>query len=868
MIGSVLVQPQRIRRAAVADPDMALLVDVLSLVTRLAVDQAQGGRILEVMGQAMEAAALRLRDRSMSGMASAQQKLQAWLRPFTDFFDQSGQAFSAIGDAAEAVDAAQLVITRLANIAAGLSIDQLRPHIEQVLGIVQSDLGLSSAFIQEQIWTLIDDVAARLQQLPAEPDPAARQNRLDAISILRRIKRRLYGQFRFPELNADQVATALLAFLRRSGVDRAVDKVACVGGNVGDAAQVGAALAGLLASGDGTRSAAPGIATGGRARAALLSRTAAPRAGASRAPGDREKFCWYASWLLGDKDRPWYFSLIPGLPKDEIWVDRERRRVVRKNHLRADQPLFEGGNVDWPDAPVFQAGEGRSYFTFASYEPETLETWAFATAVAGNGLEFLLHLLSLEEGDYASNAVNSAVNLGLGLNHVFRKTPLPWWAEWPLLRILGTLLASFEGMHTRVSFANWFLMWLTLVGPDMGEMILYHSTAGGLRDLILSFMTLRNHTGSPGSDASQVAQNYKEVSGVMGPFISLASKLHVMSVPREDYCHPFQEGGAARLWLLWMLLAGIGFGLLGGLVGIIAAYLTAGLRSGDEDWGHIAKELGLSMLKVWGAFWPSLDMDKDGDTDGGRYNPNGVAFRGYPPASSSPYNLPYVSGLSVYVGQGNQGMFSHNFINGSQVYAYDFSMDQDEEILASRPGTVVDFFDWAPDDSNVMTNIPAGVVPVPGQTTSQRWNFITIRHDRDDGGNLLASSDPTHDLGPGGAQVWTYAVYGHGRQNSVRQVFAQKLGIPLTNITPAQIIGRAVRRGEPIMLAGDTGISFHNHLHMHVLTGPPPPTVPVGRGMLSAFTIPFVFREVTNFLGTDGVCTRLNFYTSRNVRVT
>lgn len=864
MIGSILVQPQRLQRAAVVDPDMALVADMLSLATRLAIDQAQGGHILETIGQAMEAAALRLRDRSIDGMTSVQQKLQAWLRPFTDFFDQSGQAFSAIGDAAEAVDTAQLVIMRLADLAAGLSIEQLRPHVEQVLGIVQNDLGLGHAFLQEQIWVLIDDVAARLHQLPAELDPTAEQNRLDTISLLHRIKRQLYGRFQFPELNADQVATALLAFLRRSGMNRAADKVTCVGGNVGGALKVGADLAGLLTGGDGTRS----TTFGDKARNAFPSRTTVLRAGASRAPDGQERFCWYASWLLGDKDRPWYFSLIPGLPKDEIWVDQERRRVIRKNRLRTDQTLFEGSHVDWPNAPAFQIGEGHPYFTFASYEPETLETWAFATAVAGNGLELLLHLLSLEEGDYASNAVNGAVNLGLGLNHFFRRNPLPWWAEWPLLRILGTLLASFEGMHTRVSFANWFLMWLTLVGPDMGEMIIYNSTAGGLRDLILSFMTLRNHTGSPSSDSSYMAQNYKEVSGVMGPFISLASKLHVMSVPREDYCHPFQEGGAARLWLLWMLLAGIGFGLLGGLVGIIVAYLTAGLRSGDEDWGHIAKELGLSVLKVWGAFWPSLYMDKDGDTDDGRYNPNGAAFRGYPPANSSPYNLPYVSGLSVYVGQGNQGMFSHNFINGSQVYAYDFSMDQNEEILASRPGTVVDFFDWAPDDSNVMTNIPAGVVPVPGQTTSQRWNFITIRHDRDDNGNLLASSDPTHDLGPGGAQVWTYAVYGHGRQNSVRQVFAQKLGIPLANITPAQLIGRAVRRGEPIMLAGDTGISFHNHLHMHVLTGPPPPTVPVNRGMLSNFTIPFVFREVTNFLGTDGVCTRLNFYTSRNVRVT
>lgn len=74
------------------------------------------------------------------------------------------------------------------------------------------------------------------------------------------------------------------------------------------------------------------------------------------------------------------------------------------------------------------------------------------------------------------------------------------------------------------------------------------------------------------------------------------------------------------------------------------------------------------------------------------------------------------------------------------------------------------------------------------------------------------------------------------------------------------------------MRAGDTGISFHNHLHMQVHTELLPRPGGAGAPVTSAvqntnYTIPFVFREVTNFLGTDGVPKYFNFYTSRNTRI-
>ena len=98
-----------------------------------------------------------------------------------------------------------------------------------------------------------------------------------------------------------------------------------------------------------------------------------------------------------------------------------------------------------------------------------------------------------------------------------------------------------------------------------------------------------------------------------------------------------------------------------------------------------------------------------------RYTPARQEFAGYPPGDTSPYKLPYVQGKALFVGQANQGMFSHMRFNWlPQVYAYDFAHDFGEEILATRGGTVVDFFDWIEDD----------IQPNNTQMTNASYNFV------------------------------------------------------------------------------------------------------------------------------------------------
>jgi len=193
-------------------------------------------------------------------------------------------------------------------------------------------------------------------------------------------------------------------------------------------------------------------------------------------------------------------------------------------------------------------------------------------------------------------------------------------------------------------------------------------------------------------------------------------------------------------------------------------------------------------------------------------------------------------------------------------------LDKGTEILAARPGTVVDYFDWVPDGSHSSTPTSASgpVLPVAGQTQSQIWNFVMIMHDQE------SAPDPTHDLGPGGAKTTTYAIYGHGQNGTVRSSFLAN-GVP-----PASIIGTVVQRGQVIMHADNTGNSFCNHCHMEVRPGPAPvkpPAVPFTpvtfNSVVSNGSIPFVFKEVKNqpIGGPDGVCMSRRFYESANNKV-
>ncbi len=74
----------------------------------------------------------------------------------------------------------------------------------------------------------------------------------------------------------------------------------------------------------------------------------------------------------------------------------------------------------------------------------------------------------------------------------------------------------------------------------------------------------------------------------------------------------------------------------------------------------------------------------------------------YPPRETSPYKLPWKSGITRFVAQGNRSFTSHR---GFHFYAWDFVMPTGTEVLAARDGIVFlveDSFDGIGLNSNVV----------------------------------------------------------------------------------------------------------------------------------------------------------------------
>lgn len=91
----------------------------------------------------------------------------------------------------------------------------------------------------------------------------------------------------------------------------------------------------------------------------------------------------------------------------------------------------------------------------------------------------------------------------------------------------------------------------------------------------------------------------------------------------------------------------------------------------------------------------------------------------YPPATTSPYKLPWKAGVSRFVAQGNRSFTSHR---GFHLYAWDFVMPIGTQVLAAREGTVIqveDSFDGIGFNSNVIAI---------QHEDGERSNYAHIRH--------------------------------------------------------------------------------------------------------------------------------------------
>ena len=501
-----------------------------------------------------------------------------------------------------------------------------------------------------------------------------------------------------------------------------------------------------------------------------------------------------------------------------------------------------------------------------------------------------IHLWLYHWADASARGIGGAPMMSL----ISRAGDLGTWWTWVISAFAPAAIfiaCSLEGRHTQETdgellFRNWALI---MIG-DLFSAIKVSAVTGGVHDLLLSIFTLINYSGvdsPPPLGDDDRPRNWDMADPVVGVVNLVVGMVYTALISRDDYGLPFDNSGAFKASPLIAPLDLPGALLVGAFSNMLGTFVAWAISRTTTP-TQLAKNMGLGALFSMLTFIVSFYSAREGDTDDGHYNPRKDPedniygspvrsdFLGYPDKASSPYRLPYAKDVALYVPQANLGIVSHSRFNGSpQIYAYDFSHDFKQEILAVRDGTVVDFFDWIPDnidpsDAQTATAraaadalMPSTVIDDPDnpgtpktvkwRDNSPGWNFICVRHDTPVAG---------HDRDMGGTAVTTYAVYGHGATDGVRDLWNAKYGL-----APEQILGRKVLRGHPIMSAGSTGNSMHAHLHLHVKRGPavaattgalPHPLV--SPGDLATYTLPFVFAEAPG----NGVLKSLTWYASDN----
>jgi murein DD-endopeptidase MepM/ murein hydrolase activator NlpD len=138
------------------------------------------------------------------------------------------------------------------------------------------------------------------------------------------------------------------------------------------------------------------------------------------------------------------------------------------------------------------------------------------------------------------------------------------------------------------------------------------------------------------------------------------------------------------------------------------------------------------------------------------------------------YQYPWKSGDTHNVGQGNNNPSGSH--NGSQSFAFDFSLPAGTQIRATRAGTV----EWLQEGQSASYNPSQPTTPTntpfPNGSLQNWGNAVRLRH-------------------AGGFTSW----YFHIQQNGV-----------------TVNVGATVQRGQPIAISGNTGRTTGPHLHFQV----------------------------------------------------
>jgi hypothetical protein len=630
----------------------------------------------------------------------------------------------------------------------GLERERVKPFVSDLWDIGVDDLQISGAAVQTLVGNLFDAVIDALKQdyLNGQRDDAA-VALLDFSYRVERLKRFALDDMQIPGVEKSVLMAGIDRLWQHRNIDGTLETVKQIF-DAGDEivlplVEIARCVIRQLSAEEENQADAPAEQPGFFAARSpeeymmLMANDGATgsfSASNSGASGGNETMAWYASWVAG--------------------------KNVSYSSNTADA------------VNIYENPELRG-FTYTHVPRETMEALAFHTAWAVPALESIVHLISVEKGDVAANAVNIMWNFAEGISSGAAKTDFPRWAQWLGLPILTTL-AGLEGHEGRWSWGDDPYVIINILG-DYGEVYTYRRYAWTLRETILSVITLvnndadqarqwRDDPGNPLSheqkDAAWEMRNHNCFEGTayfFGEMMTMLLPLILAHTDKKNY--GFVGGGPAKQF--WYTFLGGGAITWAGeyLFGAIAARLLAGqwfsnnarfvklpLRARcvnglffSDLWGENSTAGLIFSWLPWliGLFGRPIDnylmlyFFTNGDTNQGTYclDDTGVErqYMGFASLEHTSYKLPWTSGRTMQCVQNPMGVWSH-FPEGKQTYAYDFSHKEGEPVLCARAGIVKRAGDTIPDHD------------------TSDWNYIEIVHvmeiepgtaDRDVPGHLI-----------------------------------------------------------------------------------------------------------------------------------
>lgn len=790
-LNHLLYRPQVLERP-VSPADQRIAELFMELVSRLVADGLNGGQAREKLVAGLNEAMQSLVTEVKSRLTNASTHLMEWLQPLINAFEALGGQLGDFSSASAGMQGIGRLLLMMADLLEHLTVEEIEGQLKTLLRIFTDDLGLTKARIVGMLNQAVDVIVQKMKGDYLGGDVSEQAHNEYLIGCyLEKLRRFVEEEGEDFDLDFDlgRIAVLLADFIRQTDWEKvrlAAQEMLETAGNIATALGI---LMDIF-SGKFNVTVEVEVEVNGKV------------AGSGKAGFVADPVSWYATWF--------------------------DRRVGHTNAV---------GVVDRSDLaaePFFPR------MSFKNLTPEFMEEFALWSDAVVDQIEAILHLRSIQPKDWVNNSVQATLQSVKSLMTmlVSRNNDQSWvdayrifgnWYFEYAVTLGTTFLTSLESAHLK-SGDGQGIFWVTLLGKDFVESLLYNNWASRLRQGLLSFFTLLNAdpVGKPSSE------NHQKVEGFAMVFGEIFSWIGATYTGRSHFGLP-AHGGPKAFILCYL------FGWLTSYAGAIGGWFLGWAISHSQQPSGTSMDLTYPKGESFG--WMSLEallaglvkypiynyLLWNGNTAGGTFGfDNSVpripkTFHGYPPKASSPYRLPYAAGEVRQCAQGNNGVWSHNQ-NTNQVYAFDWDHDHGMDVLAIRGGTVADFSDVMHDHTTLTANT------------------IDIRHD-----DILEGviPNPIHDRDWTDAPVVTTANYIHGAHYSIRHIFAA-MGIPIGNIknTP-------VSRGQLVMFSGDTGMSFYNHLHMHV-------------GSDNAMSLPFVFGDAPE---DNGVLRDLNWYWSQNTRI-